>query len=71
MIDENTWRCAYEDCKQFFEDGEMLGWFVAHPGVPADAGAVYSKASQEIFSKEKHGVYHEGSGGEGRDILCT
>ena len=34
VIDENTWRCAYEDCKQFFEDGEMLGWFVAHPGVP-------------------------------------
>ena len=34
VIDEDTWKHAYEDCKQFFEDGEMLGWFVAHPGVP-------------------------------------
>lgn len=34
LIDEDTWKRAYEDCKQYFEDGEMLGWFVAHPGVP-------------------------------------
>ena len=34
VIDEDTWKHAYEDCKQYFEEGEMLGWFVAHPGVP-------------------------------------
>ena len=34
VIDEDTWKYAYEDCKQYFEEGEMLGWFVAHPGVP-------------------------------------
>ncbi len=62
---------AYEDCKQFFEDGEMLGWFVAHPGVPLTPEHVYGEAPQEIVSKEKYGVYHERSGGEGRDILCT
>lgn len=33
VLDEETWKHAYEDCKQYFEDGEMLGWFVAHPGV--------------------------------------
>lgn len=32
VIDEDTWKTAYEDCKQYFEDGEMLGWFVAHQG---------------------------------------
>lgn len=34
VMDEETWKHAYEDCKQYFEDGEMLGWFVAHAGVP-------------------------------------
>lgn len=34
LIDDDTWKKAYEDCKQYFEDGEMLGWFVAHQGVP-------------------------------------
>lgn len=33
LIDDTTWKKAYEDCKQYFEDGEMLGWFVAHQGV--------------------------------------
>ncbi|MBO5461116.1 MAG: LysM peptidoglycan-binding domain-containing protein [Ruminococcus sp.] len=32
VLDEETWKHAYEDCKQYFEDGEMLGWFVACPG---------------------------------------
>ena len=34
VIDEAAWKNAYEDCKQYFEDGEMLGWFVVHPGAP-------------------------------------
>lgn len=32
VLDEDTWKTAYEDCKQYFEDGEMLGWFVARSG---------------------------------------
>lgn len=32
VLDEDTWKAAYEDCKQYFEDGEMLGWFVARSG---------------------------------------
>lgn len=31
ILDEDVWKYAYEDCKQYFEDGEMLGWFVACP----------------------------------------
>ena len=52
VIDENTWRCAYEDCKQFFEDGEMLGWFVAHPGVPLTPEASTVKLHKKSFPKK-------------------
>lgn len=52
VIDENTWRCAYEDCKQFFEDGEMLGWFVAHPGVPLTPDPSTVKLHKKSFPKK-------------------
>lgn len=52
VIDDNTWRCAYEDCKQFFEDGEMLGWFVAHPGVPLSPESSTVKLHKKSFPKK-------------------
>ena len=52
VIDGNTWRCAYEDCKQFFEDGEMLGWFVAHPGVPLTPEPSTVKLHKKSFPKK-------------------
>ena len=52
VVDENTWRCAYEDCKQFFEDGEMLGWFVAHPGVPLTPEPSTVKLHKKSFPKK-------------------
>ena len=52
VIDEDTWKHAYEDCKQFFEDGEMLGWFVAHPGVPLIPEASTVKLHKKSFPKK-------------------
>jgi LysM repeat protein len=68
-IDDETWRKAYEDCKQYFEDGEMLGWFVAHPGVPLTPEHNTIKFHKKSFPKknsvfvmkdpvEKDEVYH-------------
>lgn len=34
LIDDAAWKDAYEDCKQYFEDGEMLGWIVIRNGAP-------------------------------------
>lgn len=48
LIDDTAWKKAYEDCKQYFEDGEMLGWFVAHQGVvltPEHSTIKYHKKS--------------------------
>ena len=52
VIDDSTWKHAYEDCKQFFEDGEMLGWFVAHPGVPLAPEASTVKLHKKSFPKK-------------------
>ncbi len=52
VIDEDTWKHAYEDCKQFFEDGEMLGWFVAQPGVPLMPEPSTVKLHKKSFPKK-------------------
>lgn len=52
LIDEDTWKHAYEDCKQYFEDGEMLGWFVAHAGVPLDLEDAVVKLHKKSFPRE-------------------
>lgn len=52
VLDEDTWKHAYEDCKQYFEDGEMLGWFVAHAGVPLAAEESVVKLHKKSFPKE-------------------
>lgn len=51
-IDDDTWKKAYEDCKQYFEDGEMLGWFVAHAGVPLSPEHNMVKLHKKSFPKK-------------------
>ena len=52
VIDEATWKNAYEDCKQYFEDGGMLGWFVAHQGVPLTPDAATVRLHKKSFPKK-------------------
>ena len=52
VIEEDTWKKAYEDCKQYFEDGEMLGWFVAHAGVPLTPEHSTIKLHKKSFPKK-------------------
>lgn len=52
VLDEDTWKHAYEDCKQYFEDGEMLGWFVAHAGMPLAAEGNVAALHKKSFPKK-------------------
>ena len=52
LIDEETWKHAYEDCKQYFEDGEMLGWFVAHAGAGLEPSEAMIKLHKKSFPRE-------------------
>lgn len=52
VIDDETWKHAYEDCKQYFEDGEMLGWFVTCPGTPLLPDINVLKLHKKSFPKQ-------------------
>ncbi|CUX19865.1 LysM peptidoglycan-binding domain-containing protein [Clostridium sp. C105KSO13] len=52
VIDDDAWKRAYEECKQYFEDGEMLGWFVAHQGVPLEPEHKTVKFHKKSFPKK-------------------
>lgn len=52
LIDDDTWKKAYEDCKQYFEDAEMLGWFVAHQGVALAPEHSTVKLHKKSFPKK-------------------
>lgn len=52
VLDDETWKSAYEDCKQYFDDGEMLGWFVASPdGIKVPDNSVVN-LHKKSFPKE-------------------
>ena len=53
VVGENTWRRACETCKEFFEDGEILGWFVTTVGQPLEINQNLLKIHQKFFSREK------------------
>ena len=49
MIYDDTWKRAYEDCKQYFEEGLMLVWVVAHHGLPLIPEASTVKLHKKSF----------------------
>ena len=52
VLDDEVWKQAYEDCKKYFDDGEMLGWFVACPnGLKIPDNAVV-RLHEKSFPKE-------------------
>ena len=52
ILDEEVWKRAYEDCKQYFEDGEMLGWFVACPNGLKVPDSSVVRLHKKAFPKE-------------------
>ena len=45
LIDDETWKRAYEECKQFFEEGELIGWFVVRDDAEKAPGNSYGKTA--------------------------
>lgn len=52
ILDDDIWKSAYEDCKQYFEDGEMLGWFAASAGGPLFPDENMVNLHKKSFPKE-------------------
>lgn len=52
LIDDETWKRAYEECKQFFEDGELIGWFVVRDDAEKAPGNSTVKLHKKSFPKK-------------------
>lgn len=52
LIDDETWKRAYEECKQFFEEGELIGWFVVRDDAEKALGNSTVKLHKKSFPKK-------------------
>lgn len=52
LIDDETWKRAYEECKQFFEEGELIGWFVVRDDAEKAPGNSTVKLHKKSFPKK-------------------
>lgn len=52
LISDKTWKRGYEECKQYFEDGEIIGWFVTERDLTLTPGAVNVKMHKKSFSRK-------------------
>lgn len=53
FIDEGTWKNACEQCKEYFGDAEILGWFLTSVGQALDTNHNIMKVHQKLFSRDK------------------
>ena len=53
-IGESVLTSAEEMRKEYFEDGEIIGWFLAMPGQPLGMNSNIRKLHERYFAKENH-----------------
>ncbi len=53
VIEDSVWKNACETCKQYFENGELLGWFVTGDELPQEVNHNIQKMHQKYFKREK------------------
>ena len=49
QITEKTWKNAYEDCKRYFGNATIVGWFVSAPGIPAEINDEVIRTHENAF----------------------
>lgn len=55
-IKEDTWKQAYEDCKEFFGSDEVLGWYLTASGMPLTMNNNLSGIHEKALPKE-HSIF--------------
>ncbi len=53
VIEESVWKNACEVCKEYFEDAEILGWFIAGGESNVAVNHNIKRMHQKYFSREK------------------
>lgn len=49
QITEETWKNAYEDCKRYFGNATIVGWFVSAPGLPVEINDELIRTHEAAF----------------------
>ncbi len=52
VLGEKTWRKGCEDCKKYFGNKTILGWFLVAPEVPMALNHNLTKVHEKLFSKK-------------------
>ncbi len=53
IVNENVWKHACETCKEYFENAEILGWFITGGEQPIEVNHNITKMHQKYFSREQ------------------
>ena len=53
VIEDEVWKKACETCKEYFSDGEILGWFIGGGEMALEVNHNINKIHQKYFSREK------------------
>ncbi len=53
VLGENVWKHACETCKEYFANGEILGWFITGGEQPLEVNHNINKIHQKYFSHEQ------------------
>ena len=52
LISDKIWKCGCEECSQYFEEGEIIGWFVTEHDLQLAPGSVNVKLHKKLFPKK-------------------
>lgn len=52
LIDDKIWKCGCEECSQYFEEGEIIGWFVTEHDLQLSPGSINVKLHKKLFPKK-------------------
>ena len=52
LIDDKIWKCGCEECSQYFEEGEIIGWFVTEHDLQLAPGSINVKLHKKLFPKK-------------------
>lgn len=53
IVNENVWKHACETCKEYFENAEILGWFITGGEQPLEVNHNITKMHQKYFPREQ------------------
>ncbi len=52
LIDDKIWKCGCEECSQYFEEGEIIGWFVTEHDLQLAPSSINVKLHKKLFPKK-------------------